>query len=80
MGWNPAPLQGSGWFSIHLLLAMNPLLTPALFFAVKFRIVSLDKDLVASDKKVREGLRTGGGGLVLLSEWGSASGNPAPAN
>lgn len=65
---------------------MNPPLTPALFFPVKFRIVSLDKDFIASDKKVRERSRTGGGDLgttVLLSVaemWGSASGNPVPAN
>ena len=51
-------MQGSGRISIHLPMGEATPPSP-LPFPVKFRVVSLDKDLTPSNQKVRAGLGRG---------------------
>lgn len=65
--WGQCPTAGR-WVDFYPLprgepssLWIRSLLQPCLFFPVKFRVVSLDKDFAPSNEKVRAGLGKGRG-------------------
>lgn len=100
--WGQCPTAGR-WVDFYPLprgepssLWIRSLLQPCLFFPVKFRVVSLDKDFAPSNEKVRAGLGKGRGDgpplhcpPTILASHGRGVGpasafpprrNPAPAS